>query len=193
MAPQVSLELYERIVAWRHELHMSINDIVHLSNCCEKTVHNVLRTYRDYNGFTRPFTQPHGRRRLLDRHDLNYLEAVLHAEPGLFLDELQEKLRTMRDIEVSIATLSRTLSHLAITHKSISKEAAERNEHLHATWQIDMAQYDPQQLVCIDEAGVDDQTNVHKRCIENYGYHKKHPRLLSASLSASRGLQSWGT
>jgi hypothetical protein len=42
------------------------------------------------------------------------------------------------------------------------KEAAERNEHLRATWQIAMAQYDPQQLVFIDEAGVDDQTNFRK-------------------------------
>lgn len=90
---------------------------------------------------------------------MNYLEAILRAEPGLFLDELQDKLCTVRDIEVSIATLSRTLSCLAITHKSIAKEAAEWNEHLRATWQIAMVQYDPQQLVFIDKAGVDDQTN----------------------------------
>jgi len=78
------------------------------------------------------------------------------------LDELQDKLRTVRDIEVSIATISRTLNHITITHKSISKETAERNEHLHATWQIAMAQYDPQQLVFVDEAGVDDQTNLRR-------------------------------
>ena len=109
-----------------------------------------------------PFTQPHSCKQLLDRDDLNYLEAILHAEPGLLLDELKEKLRIVRDIEVSISTLSRTLSRLAITHKSIAKEAAERNEHLRATWQIAMVQYDPQQLVFIDEAGVDDQTNFRK-------------------------------
>ena len=162
MAPQVSLELRELIVAWRHELNMSIGDIVRLSNRCDKTVRNVLKTHRDYNEFMHPFTQPRGRKRLLDRDDLNYLDAILRAEPGLFLDELQEKLRIVRNIEVSISTLSRTLSHLAITHKSIAKEAAERNEHLRATWQIAMAQYDPQQLVFIDEAGVDDQTNFRK-------------------------------
>jgi transposase len=137
-------------------------DIVHLSNRCDKTVRNVLKIYRDYDAFTRPFTQPQGRKRLLDRDDLNYLEAVLRAEPELFLDELQDKLRTVRDIEVSIATISRTLNRIAITHKSISKEAAERNEHLRATWQIAMAQYDPQQLVFVDEAGVDDQTNLRR-------------------------------
>ena len=136
MAPQVSLELRERIVAWRHELNVSIDDIIRLSNHCDKTVRNVLKTYQDHNAFMQPFIQPRGRKRLLDRDDLNYLEAILRAEPGLFLDELQEKLRTVRDIEVSISTLSRTLSRLAITHKSIAKEVAERNEHLRATWQI---------------------------------------------------------
>ena len=124
MAPPVSLELRERIVVWRYELHMPIRDIVRLSNRCDKTVRNVLKIYQEYNQFTgprAPFTQPRGRKRLLDRDDLNYLEAILCAEPGLFLDELQDKLRTVRDIEVSIATLSRTLSRLAITHKSVKR------------------------------------------------------------------------
>jgi hypothetical protein len=43
MAPPVSLELRERIVVWRYELHMHIRDIVRLSNRCDKTVHNVLK------------------------------------------------------------------------------------------------------------------------------------------------------
>ena len=120
MAPPVSLELCERIVVWRYELHMPIRDIVRLSNRCDKTVRNVLKIYQEYNQFTgprAPFTQPRGRK----RDDLNYLEAILCAEPGLFLDELQDKLRTVRDIEVSIVTLSRTLSRLAITHKSVKR------------------------------------------------------------------------
>ena len=162
MSPQVSLELHKCIVAWHHKLNMSTNDIIHLSNHFDKTVCNVLKTYQDHNEFMQPFTQPRVRKQLLDHDDLNYLEVILLAEPGLFLDELQEKLHTVRDIAVSISTLSCTLSHLAIPHKSIAKEAAEQNEDLCATWQIAMAQYDPQQVVFIDEAGVDDQTNFHK-------------------------------
>ena len=74
---------------------------------------------------------------LLNRDDL---KSILHAETGLFLDEVQEKLCIVRDIEVSITTMSRTLNRLAITHKHIATEAAERNEHLHATWQVSMVQ-----------------------------------------------------
>jgi hypothetical protein len=65
-----------------------------------------------------------------------------------------------RDVEVSISTLSRTLNRLAITHKAVAKEAMERNEHLRATWQVVMGQYDACQLVFVDEAGVDDRTNI---------------------------------
>ena len=68
----------------------------------------------------------------------------------------------MRDVKVSLATLSQTLSQLSITHKRVAKEALERNEHLRTTWQTVMGQYEPRQLVFIDEAGVDDHTNVRK-------------------------------
>ena len=162
MALPVSVELRERIIAWRYELHLPIDAIITLSGRCERTVHYVLKTFRDYNQVNNPFTQPRSRKRILDHDDLNYIESILLAEPALFLDEIQNKLRTARDVEVSISTISRTLCHLTLTHKAVAKEAMERNEHLHATWQIAMAQYDPCQIVCIDEAGVDDHTNIHR-------------------------------
>ena len=59
-----------------------------------------------------------------------------------------------------ISTLSCTLNCLVITHKAVAKEAMEQNEHLHATWQIVMAQYDACQLVFVDEARVDNHTNI---------------------------------
>ena len=131
---------------------MSISDIMRLSSRCEKTVHNILKSFRENdNLFGHPVIERRGHKRLLNRDDLNYLESILRAEPGLFLDEVQEKLHIVRDIEVSITTICRTLNRLAITHKHIAKEAAERNEHLRATWQVSMAQYDPCQLVFVDE------------------------------------------
>lgn len=152
MAPPVSLELCERIIARRYELHISISDIMRLSSRCEKTVHNILKSFRENdNLFGHPVVERRGHKRLLNRDDLNYLESILRAEPGLFLDEVQEKLRIVRDIEVLITTICRTFNRLAITHKHIAKEAAERNEHLRATWQVSMAQYDPCQLVFVDE------------------------------------------
>ena len=98
MAPFVTQELREHIVAWRYELHMPIEAIVTLSGHCEKTVHNVLKTFRDYDQVNNPFAQPRGRQRILDCDDLNYIESILSAEPGIFLDEIQDKLLIARDI-----------------------------------------------------------------------------------------------
>jgi transposase len=152
MAPPVSLELRERIIAWKYELNMPISVIAQLANQCEKTVKNVLKTYRDYNQPTSPFIRPRGRKRILDRDDLNYIESILLVEPALFLDEIQDKLHAVRDVKVSISTHSCTLNCLAITHKAVAKEAMEQNEHLHDTWQVVMAQYDACQLVFVDKA-----------------------------------------
>jgi transposase len=162
MAPPVSLELRERIIAWRYELHMPIRTIAQLANRCEKTINNVLKTFRDYDQPINPFIHSHGRRRALSRDDLNFIDSILCAEPGLYLDEIQDKLHTSRDVEISISTLSRTLGRLDMTNKRIAKEAIERDELLRATWQVEMAQYDPHQIVFIDEAGVDNHTNVRR-------------------------------
>ena len=139
---------------------MPIDTIVLLSGCSKHTVNNVLSTYCDYNQVVNPLVQPQGCPCVLDRSDLNFINSILAAEPALYLDEIQEKLHTFRDVEVSISTISSTFSQLDHTHKGIVKEALEHDELLRATWQIDMAQYDPQQLIFIDEAGVDNHTNI---------------------------------
>lgn len=69
-----------------------IEDIVRLSNCCDKTVRNVLKAYKDSN----EFTKPRGHKRLLDRDDLKYLEAILCAKTGLFWDTTGEALHCPR-------------------------------------------------------------------------------------------------
>src|SRR6266436_1222728 len=156
MAPPVSLKLQEHIIAWKYEPNMPISVIAQLANQCEKTVKNVLKTYWNYNQPINPFIQPYSHKCILDCDDLNYIKSILLAEPALFLDEIQDKLHVVQDVEVSISTLSHTFNCLAITHKAVAKEAMERNEHLHATWQVVMAQYDAGQLVFVDEARVDD-------------------------------------
>jgi hypothetical protein len=59
----------------------------------------MLKTYKTHNEFTQPFIQPRSCKRLLDRDDLNYLEAILHAELGMSSNKLQEKLCTAKIIK----------------------------------------------------------------------------------------------
>lgn len=90
--------------------------------------------------------------------DLNYISSLLRAQPGLYLDELQSLLHDACGVQVSIATLSRSLARLCITNKTVSTSTAERDELLQSVWQADMAQYSTEQLVAIDESSVDDKT-----------------------------------
>jgi hypothetical protein len=53
---------------------------------------------------------------------------MLHANPSQFLNENQEWLLEAQNVEVLIATFSRSLCGLATMHMEISKSAAERNE-----------------------------------------------------------------
>jgi hypothetical protein len=73
--------------------------------------------------------------------DINYLSALLAANPTLYFDELQILLFENRSVDVSLATLSRALHHIALTHKGVAKTAAERNELLCAIWQAEHGCY----------------------------------------------------
>ena len=162
MALPVSLELCKCIIACRYELHMPIRTVAQLANCCEKTINNVLKTFQDYNPPINPFIHTHGQRRALSHDDLNFIDSILCAEPGLYLDSIWDKLCTSWDVEISISTLSRTLSHLDMMNKCIAKEAIEHDELLQATWKVEMGQYNPHQIDFIDKAGVDNHTNYSK-------------------------------
>ena len=72
----------------------------------------MLQYHRDFQQPSNPFARLRGCKRILEREDLEYLDGLLSSQPALFLDEIQDKLQEMRDVEVSLATLSRTLSHL---------------------------------------------------------------------------------
>src|SRR6202034_1106877 len=105
--------------------------------------------------------QPCGRHRSLTTADLNYLSSILDANPCLYLDELQSRLATDRDINVSISTIFRAVRSLALSRKRVSKAALERNELLCATWQAEYGDIPADYFVWLDESSVDDHTNQH--------------------------------
>ena len=78
MAPHISLELRECIIYWRHELNLPISEIVHLSKRSERAVYTVLQYHRDHHHQpTNPFARPRGRKCVLEREDLEYLDGLL--------------------------------------------------------------------------------------------------------------------
>jgi len=95
-----------------------------------------------------------GRHRKLSRSDVEYLLNILDYGPDVFLDELQEELE-LQGIQISLASLCRYLDRNGITHKRLSKIARQRDYLRRAEFRDEVSQYDPTQLVSVNEAAVD--------------------------------------
>ncbi|KAG2048594.1 hypothetical protein BDR06DRAFT_837665, partial [Suillus hirtellus] len=153
MPAAMSTQLRECVIIWYHEMHIPIDEIVTLSGLSHATVYNILQIYNNHGSLHNPLNLPSGHHHNLEAGDLTYIQGLLSVNPTMFLDEIQDYLAETHNIEVSIATLSRTLRNLAITHKSVTKEALERDELLRAMWQGEISHYSEDQLVFLDKAG----------------------------------------
>ena len=59
---------------------------------------------------------------------MNYIYSILKANPGLYVDEIQQKLFEAWDVNVLIATISHAIKQLAVSNKKVVKEALEKDE-----------------------------------------------------------------
>jgi transposase len=64
-------------------------------------VSKVVRLHRLYRQVTNPFSHRTGRPPFLENDDLQFISTILNANPGLYLDEIQDKLAAVRDVQVS--------------------------------------------------------------------------------------------
>ena len=167
MPAHLSEDLHARMIAWREQEDMSAPEIARLAGCSECTVYDVLRVWRDYGILHNPTVRQQSRRRILDAGNLDFISSLVSTDPTLYLDKIQQHLSNTRNAEVSIATLSRTLRRLNYSHKQILREAMERNELLHATWQAKYGDIPKEYFVWLDESSVDNVTNQR---IAGWGY-----------------------
>ena len=109
MAPLTSNEMREKMVIWQFKEHKTAAEIARLASCSESTVYDVLRLHREYGQVTNPYAHPRGHPRILQMADIEYIHSLVLANPSLYLDELQEQLLSVRDVDVSLSTISCTI------------------------------------------------------------------------------------
>ncbi|KAG1888234.1 hypothetical protein F4604DRAFT_1916155 [Suillus subluteus] len=73
MAPHLSPQLRERIVAWRYEHGKSAREIAELADCSERTIYDILRLHRDFGQTSNPFARQNARPRSLELDDIHYI------------------------------------------------------------------------------------------------------------------------
>jgi transposase len=152
-----------------------MKEISALASVSIRLVSNIIRFYCQYRQVTNPFGHRFGRPSYLDTDDMIYLQAILQANPSLYLDEIQERLAAVRNVHVSVATICRSLQHLQTTRKNVTKCASQRDEMLRTLWEAQMAEYvDSDVFVFLDESAVDQgtahrthgQSLVGTRCVQ---------------------------
>ncbi|KAF8990080.1 hypothetical protein BDQ17DRAFT_1217761, partial [Cyathus striatus] len=93
----------------------------------------------------------------------------------IYLEELQEELHTARDVSVSKTAIIHALKSRGFTRKKVSAPALKRNEECRAEFQIHIAEnYWPEQLVFVDEAGVNRTTMKRERAWVPVGWRAWH-------------------
>jgi transposase len=92
MPLRVSDDLKECIIRWYYIDMITMEEIRDHAKCSIGLIYNVIRNYRDFGQVRNPFALCTGWPCTLTDEDLIFLNALLEANPSLYLDELQQKL-----------------------------------------------------------------------------------------------------
>ena len=132
----------------------SVRRICNILGIKKTTVYQALQRYRAYGVSYNPHSQKAGRPRSLSTQDLKFITSLLKRHHTIYLDEIQLELSEQRQISVSLPTLTRTLKRMGFTRKSVSANALERNDLLHAAFMNRVADEvpDPDMLMFVDES-----------------------------------------
>lgn len=79
-----------------------------------KVANTTVRNIWDHtscHGTVDPLPSRRGRQRALDDHDVQYVEYLKTEKPSLSLNEIKHKLLQNANVNVSIPTVSRTITH----------------------------------------------------------------------------------
>lgn len=161
MPPLLSIDLRNRIIHWRIREGRTVSEVAALAGCGERVVKSITCLYLETGEFSNGTAHTMGRPRILTMSDKSYIRSVLQEKPSLYLDEIQDMLWFNREIDVCLSTLSRTLREMAITNKTVSYEALQRNNLLRATWIGAYGDIPMDYMVFLDESGI--ESDDHQR------------------------------
>ena len=99
-----------------------------------------------------------------DFEQITLLRLILE-NPGIYLDELQDRLLAIFGVLVSVPTICRTLKCMGCTRQAMHRVALQRSDALRARFIAEISVYDPCMFVWLDETGCD-----HRHSARKYGY-----------------------
>ena len=172
-----SLDLRWRIIWLSLARNQSSVDIAKELCVSERTVRRYLDMFWQ-TGEVEPVKYRHGPPRLLGDFEQVIILRLISEQPGIFLHEIRDKLFDMFGVALSPGTICKTLHYMGCSHQVIQHIALQRSNEQRASFMAEIAMYDPQMLIWIDESGCDRRNSTRKRGYSFRGITPKDHRLL---------------
>ncbi|KIJ15200.1 hypothetical protein PAXINDRAFT_77660 [Paxillus involutus ATCC 200175] len=100
------------------EIPLTRKEIRALTGVAESTQRRINALYRRTGQVSAP-PAVNGRSRTLNAMDVSFLEGLMERRPDITFNEMKKVLREVCNVEISKATLSRTLKQLGFTRKKV--------------------------------------------------------------------------
>ena len=94
-----------------------------------------------------------------------FIMNLVIERPGIYLRELQDELKSMLEVEVSLSAICKFLHQSGLTRQKMITTASQRDELLREQFISDVSVYNPDMLVFIDETGAD-----RRNLLRSHGY-----------------------
>lgn len=178
MPTPFSLDLRWRVV-WLYLAHqLSVMDISQQLCISARTIQRYVTMF-EQTGEVAPKTSRSGPPKLLGDFEQLVLLRIILENTGIYLHEIQAKLETVFGVNVSVATICRTLKFMNCTRQVIQHIDVHRSNDLRAKFMAEVSVYDPKMLIWIDESGCDRRNCVRKRAYSIRGMTPRDHRLLA--------------
>ena len=171
-------DLRWRIVLLSIAQQLSSGDISELLCVSKRTVRRYLNQF-NVTGDIRPILYRHGPDKLMGNFEQLLLLRLILQNPGIYLDEIKDRLLTMFGVTVSTATISRTLKYMGCTRQVIKHIPVQRSEELRAKFMAEISVYDPSMLIWVDESGCDRRHSMRKWGYSLRGMQPRDYRILA--------------
>lgn len=153
----------------------------------------LLKQYRE-TGDVSPRTPPGRTPKVTAEHE-QFVFDLVKKDPCVTLVEIQTALEMHFDLRLSTSTISRILQRLKLTRKKKSRyptrKASEEVQTQRLEFREQVSELDPEQLIFIDESGVNLGMNLpYGRCESGQRlYAPQNPRGQNVSICAGIGLR----
>ena len=112
------------------------------------------------SGDVAPVSYKPGPKRMLSEPEQYTVIELLLANPGIYLDELQQELHQSTGTWASISTIFHTLRRLDFTRKRLRHVALQQSDTKRAEFMEEMGYFRANMIVWLDETGSDRRMHV---------------------------------